>query len=90
MTIRAYADTLSSVKQKQRAVNEENRMPTSEQTIVKRVTELVAADSVGSPDPCWYSSNRRQLCSRGTILEVAWTGNYCRGPWLDRRHSSTQ
>ena len=33
-------------------------MPTSEQTIVKRVTELVAADSVSSPDPSWDSSNR--------------------------------
>ncbi|MEC8267884.1 MAG: M20/M25/M40 family metallo-hydrolase, partial [Pseudomonadota bacterium] len=36
-------------------------MPTSEQTIVKRVTELVAADSVSSPDPSWDSSNRRVI-----------------------------
>ena len=36
-------------------------MPTSEQTIVKRLTELVAADSVSSPDPSWDSSNRRVI-----------------------------
>ena len=36
-------------------------MPTSEQTIVKRMTELVAADSVSSPDPSWDSSNRRVI-----------------------------
>ena len=36
-------------------------MPTSEQTIIKRVTELVAADSVSSPDPIWDSSNRRVI-----------------------------
>ena len=43
------------------AVNEESRMPTSEQTIVSRVTELVAADSVSSPDPTWDSSNRKVI-----------------------------
>lgn len=36
-------------------------MPTSEQQIVKRVSELVAADSVSSPDPSWDSSNRRVI-----------------------------
>ena len=36
-------------------------MPTSEQTIVKRFIELVAADSVSSPDPSWDSSNRRVI-----------------------------
>jgi acetylornithine deacetylase len=36
-------------------------MPTSEQTIVSRVTELVAADSVSSPDPTWDSSNRKVI-----------------------------
>ena len=51
----------TSVKQNPRALNEENRMPTSEQTIIKRVTELVAADSVSSPDPSWDSSNRRVI-----------------------------
>jgi len=43
------------------AVNEESRMPTSEQTIVSRVTKLVAADSVSSPDPTWDSSNRKVI-----------------------------
>ena len=36
-------------------------MPASEQTIVKPLTELVAADSVSSPDPSWDSSNRRVI-----------------------------
>ena len=36
-------------------------MPTSEQQIVKRVSELVAADSVSSPDPSWDSSNRQVI-----------------------------
>jgi len=36
-------------------------MPTSEQKIVKRVSELVAADSVSSPDPSWDSSNRQVI-----------------------------
>ena len=46
---------------KDSAVNEESRMPTSEQTIVSRITELVAADSVSSPDPTWDSSNRKVI-----------------------------
>ena len=65
MTITTYADTLSfngeQYSIKAECSNEENRMPTSEQTIVKRVTELVAADSVSSPDPSWDSSNRRVI-----------------------------
>ena len=34
-------------------------MPTSEQQIIHRVSALVAADSVSSPDPHWDSSNRK-------------------------------
>ena len=36
-------------------------MPASEQTIVKPLTELVAADSVSSPDPSWDSNDRRLI-----------------------------
>ena len=67
MTIRTYADTLNGVKKNQRAGSEENRMPTSEQTFVKRVTELVAADSVSSPDP---SCDRHAAVADSPILHV--------------------
>jgi acetylornithine deacetylase len=36
-------------------------MPTSEQQIIHRVSALVAADSVSSPDPHWDSSNRKVI-----------------------------
>ena len=36
-------------------------MPTSEQQIIHRVSALVAADSVSSPDPRWDSSNRKVI-----------------------------
>ena len=44
-------------------------MPTSEQQIVKRVSELVAADSVSSPDPNWDSSNRRVISHLSNYAE---------------------
>ena len=44
-------------------------MPTSEQKIVKRVAELVAADSVSSPDPRWDSSNRQVISHLSSYAE---------------------
>ena len=44
-------------------------MPTSEQKIVKRVSELVAADSVSSPDPRWDSSNRKVISRLSSYAE---------------------
>lgn len=44
-------------------------MPTSEQQIIKRVSELVAADSVSSPDPSWDSSNHRVISHLSSYAE---------------------
>ena len=56
VTVGQDAATLSDLRLKK-----ERFMPTSEQRIIRRISELVAADSVSSPDPSWDSSNRKVI-----------------------------